>query len=222
MAAHIWRSELLHNGASLSEVTARESQLWGIQARVIPATDTWVETWIETVAHAALHYEEYFIRYRCEPRVSRIRYMGIEDSRPAPGVLDAIASSSTILIAPSNSVASILPIISVPGIREALVSNREKIWAISPVIEALELPVGERIRAHSRERLLAVFGLPHSPVAVGQLYKDFCSHFVLDERDFACKWQLEEQGYDVHLLETDALSLARRKNSSPELLHLSP
>ena len=221
MATHIWRSELLHNGASLSEVTARESQLWGIQARVIPATDTWVETWIETVAHAALHYEEYFIRYRCEPRVSRIRYVGIEDSRPAPGVLEAIASSSTILIAPSNPVASVLPIISVPGIREALVSNREKIWAISPVIEALELPVGERIRARSRERLLAAFGLPHSPVSVGQLYKDFCSHFVLDERDFVCKSQFEEMGYDVHLLKTDALSLERQKDFTRELLQLT-
>jgi len=221
IATHIWRSELLHNGASLSEVTARESQLWGIQARVIPATDTWVETWIETVAHAALHYEEYFIRYRCEPRVSRIRYVGIEDSRPAPGVLEAIASSSTILIAPSNPVASVLPIISVPGIREALVSNREKIWAISPVIEALELPVGERIRAHSRERLMAAFGLPHSSVSVGQLYKDFCSHFVLDERDFVCKSQFEEMGYDVHLLRTDALSLERQKDFARELLQLT-
>ena len=221
MATHIWRSELLHNGASLSEVTARESQRWGIQARIIPATDTWVETWIETVAHAALHYEEYFIRYRCEPYVSRIRYVGIEDSRPAPGVLEAIASSSTILIAPSNPVASVLPIISVPGIREALVSNREKIWAISPVIEALELPVGERIRARSRERLLAAFGLPHSPVSVGQLYKDFCSHFVLDERDFVCKSQFEEMGYDVHLLRTDALSLERQIDFARELLQIT-
>ena len=221
MATHVWRSELLRNGGSLSEVTKREARLCGIQSLVIPATDTWVETWIETVAHAALHYEEYFIRYRCEPRVSRIRYVGIEDSRPAPGVLEAITSSSTILIAPSNPVASVLPIISVPGIREALVSNREKIWAISPVIEALELPAGERIRARSRERLLAAFGLPHSPVSVGQLYKDFCSHFVLDERDFVCKSQLEEMGYDVHLLKTDVLSLERQKDFARELLQLT-
>jgi LPPG:FO 2-phospho-L-lactate transferase len=221
MATHIWRTELLHNGASLSEVTARESQLWGIQARVLPATDSWVETWIETAAHASLHYEEYFVRYRCVPRVSRVRYVGIESSQPAPGVLEAIASSRTIFLAPSNPIASILSIISVPGIREALVSNRKKIWAISPVIEALELPAGERIRARSRERLLAAFGLPHSPVSVGQLYKDFCSHFVLDERNFACKSQLEELGYDVYLLKTDALSFERQKELARELLQLT-
>ena len=221
MATHIWRSELLHNGASLSEVTALESQLWGIQARVMPASDTWVETWIETLPYTALHYEEYFIRYHSEPCVGKVRYAGIEDSRPSPGVLETIASASTILIAPSNPVASVLPIISVPGIRQALVSNREKVWTISPVIEALELPVGERIRARSRERLLAALGLSHSPVSVGQLYKDFCSHFVLDERDFVCKLQLEEMGYDVHLLKTDALSLERQKDFARELLQIT-
>ncbi len=221
MATHIWRSELLHKGASLSEVTARESQLRGVQARVLPATDIWIETWIESVTHVALHYEEYFVRYRCIPRVSKIRYAGIEDSQPAPGVLEAIATSKSILIAPSNPVASILPIISVPGIRKALVSNKRKVWAISPVIENLELPAGERIRARSRERLLAACGLPHSPVSVGQLYKDFCSHFVLDERDFACKSQLEELGYDVHLLKTDALSFERQKDFARELLQLT-
>ncbi len=221
LATHLWRSELLHNGASLSEVTARESQLWGIQARVLPASDTWVETWIETLPHAALHYEEYFIRYRCEPRISKVRYADIEDSRPSPGVLETIASASAILIAPSNPVASVLPIVSVPGIREALVSNREKVWAISPVIEALELPADEKIRARSRERLLAALGLPHNPVSVGQLYQDFCSHFVLDERDFVYKPQLEEMRYDVSLLRTDTLSLERQQDFARELLQLT-
>ena len=221
MATHVWRSELLRNGGSLSEVTRRQARLCGIQSLVIPATDTWVETWIETVAQATLHYEEYFIRYRCEPHVSRVSYVGIEDSRPAPGVLETIASSSTILIASSNPLASILPIISVPGVREALVRRREKVWAISPVIEALELPAGERVRARSRERLLAAFRLPHSPVSVGQLYKDFCSHFVLDERDITCATQLDGLGYEVHLLKTDALSLARQVDFARELLQLT-
>jgi LPPG:FO 2-phospho-L-lactate transferase len=221
MATHTWRSELLRNGMRLSEVTTREAQLFGIQSRVIPATDTWVETRIETVAQATLHYEEYFIRCRCEPHVSRVCYVDIEDSRPAPGVLEAIASSSAVLIAPSNPVASVLPIISVPGIRQALVRSREKVWAISPVIEALELPAGERVRARSRERLLAALGLPHNPVSVGQLYRDFCAHFVLDERDRTYTSQLAEMGYEVHLLRTDALGLARQVEFARELLQLT-
>jgi LPPG:FO 2-phospho-L-lactate transferase len=220
LATHIWRSELLRNGCSLSEITALEARLCNVQSRVIPATDTWVETRIETAPHASLHYEEYFIRWGCEPHVSRVCYEGIEDARPAPGVLEAIASSSTVIIAPSNPVASVLPIVSVPGVREALVKNREKVWAVSPVIEGLALPAGERMRAHSRERLLASLGLPHSPVSVGRLYRDFCSHFVLDERDFAYTSHLEEMGYDVHLLKTDALTLERQVEFACDLLQL--
>src|SRR6266404_7514474 len=221
LATHVWRSELLRNGLSLSEVTTREAHLCGVRSRIIPATDSWVKTQIETVSHSRLHYEEYFIRLKCEPHVSQVCYEGIEDARPACGVLEAIASSSTIIIAPSNPVASILPIISVPGVREALVRNREKVWAISPVIEGLALPAGERMRARSRERLLASLGLPHSPISVGQLYRDFCTHFVLDERDFEYAPQLEEMGYDVCLLKTDALTFERQGELARDLLQLT-
>ncbi len=221
MATHIWRSELLRNKWSLSEITALEANLCDVQSRVIPVTNTWVETHIETVYHATLHYEEYFIRCSSEPHVSQVRYEGIEDAKPTPGVLEAIASSNTVIIAPSNPVASVLPIVSVPGVREALIRNREKVWAVSPVIEGLALPVGEKVRARSRERLLASLGLPHSPVSVAKLYRDFCSHFVLDERDFAYTSQLEEIGYDVHLLKTDMLTLERQVEFARDLLQLT-
>jgi len=221
MATHVWRSELLRNEWSLSEVTTRQAHLSGVQSRIIPATDSWVETQIETVSQATLHYEEYFIRWRCEPHVSQVRYEGIEDVRPASGVLEAIASSSTIIIAPSNPVASVLPIVSVPGVREVLIRNKEKVWAVSPIIDGLALPAGERMRARSRERLLASLGLPHSPLSVGQLYRDFCTHFVLDERDFRYAPQLEEMGYDVYLLKTDALTFERQVELAHDLLQLT-
>jgi LPPG:FO 2-phospho-L-lactate transferase len=224
LATHIWRSELLRAGWSLTEITAQEALLCGVESRIIPATDGWVETRVETVdlspASSTFHYEEYFIRLRCEPQVHRIQYAGIEHAEPAPGVLEAIASASKVLLAPSNPLASILPIVSIPGVREALVKNREKVWAISPIIEALELPAGERGRARSRQRLLAALGLPPTPASVGLLYREFCTHFVLDERDFRYAAQLEGMGYEVHLLKTDALSLERQVDLAYELLHL--
>jgi LPPG:FO 2-phospho-L-lactate transferase len=221
LATHVWRSQLLRNDWSLSEVTTREAYLCSVQSRILPATDSWVETQIETASHSRLHYEEYFIRLKSEPSVSQVCYKGIEDARPAPGVLEAIESSSTIIIAPSNPLASILPIVSVPGVREALIKSKEKVWAISPVIEGLALPTGERLRARSRERLLSSLGLPHNPLSVGKLYHDFCSHFVLDERDFVYTPQLAEMGYNVHLLETDALTLERQVELARDLLQLT-
>jgi len=221
LATHVWRSELLRNGLSLSEITSKEAQLCSVQSCFIPVTDSWVETQIETVSHQKLHYEEFFIRLKCEPSVNQVLYEGIEDAKPVPEVLESIASSDTIIIAPSNPIASILPIVSVPGIREALVRNREKVWAVSPVIEGLALPAGERMRARSRERLMASLGLPHNPLSVGKLYQDFCTHFVLDEKDFGYVPQLEEMGYDVHLLKTDALSLERQVELASDLLQLT-
>jgi LPPG:FO 2-phospho-L-lactate transferase len=221
LATHVWRSELLRNGLSLSEITSKEAHLCNVQSCFIPVTDSWVETQIETVSHQKLHYEEFFIRLKCEPSVNQVLYEGIEDAKPVPEVLESIASSGTIIIAPSNPIASILPIVSVPGIREALVRNREKVWAVSPVIEGLALPAGERMRARSRERLMASLGLPHNPLSVGKLYQDFCTHFVLDEKDFGYVPQLEEMGYDVHLLKTDALSLERQVELASDLLQLT-
>ena len=77
------------------------------------------------------------------------------------------------------------------------------------------------MRARSRERLLASLGLPHNPISVGQLYRDFCTHFVLDERDFEYTPQLEEMGYDVYLLKTDALTLERQGELARDLLQLT-
>jgi LPPG:FO 2-phospho-L-lactate transferase len=223
LATHVWRSDLLRRGQELSGITALQALLCGVQSRVIPATDAWVETHIETASSppTCLHYEEYFIRLRCEPPVYQVRYAGIEAAGPAPGVLEAIAEASSIFIAPSNPVASILPIVAVPGVCEALAQHREKVWAISPLIEGLELPAGERMRARSRERLLASQNLPHNPVAVGQLYSNFCAHFVLDERDYTFASLLEEMGYDVHLLRTDALDLERQVELAGDLLRLT-
>jgi LPPG:FO 2-phospho-L-lactate transferase len=221
LATHVWRSALLREGWSLSKITTKETHLYSVQSRIIPASDFWVETRIETESHTSLHYEEYFIRLKCDPLVSQVRYEGIEDARPAPGVLEAIAVSGIIIIAPSNPVASILPIVSIPGVQEALARNKEKVWAVSPIIEGLALPAGERMRAHSRERLLASLGYSHSPPSVGKLYRDFCSHFVLDERDFRYASQLEEMGYDVHLLKTDALTFERQVELASNLLQLT-
>ncbi len=221
LATHVWRSELLRTGLSLSEITSKEANLCSIQSRIIPVTDSWVETQIETESHQKQHYEEFFIRLKCEPSVNQVLYEGIEDAKPVPEVLESFASSDTIIIAPSNPIASILPIVSVPGIREALVRNREKVWTVSPVIEGLALPASERMRAHSRKRLMASLGLPHNPLSVGKLYQDFCTHFVLDERDFRYVPQLGEMGYDVHLLKTDALSLERQVELARDLLQLT-
>jgi hypothetical protein len=102
-----------------------------------------------------------------------------------------------------------------------LARKREDVWAVSPIIAGLPLPPGEQLRARSREQLLSALGLAHTPVAAGQLYRDVCAHFVLDERDAVYTRQLEEMEYDVHLLRTDALTFERQVDIARNLIQLT-
>lgn len=225
MATHVWRTDLLRAGHCLSAVSEQEALLLGVRSRVLPATDAWVETHIalaDPPGPSDLHYEDFFVRLRCEPPVRHVRYEGIKTAEPAPGVLAAIDAAEAILIAPSNPLASVLPVVSVPGIREALTRKRTQVWAVSPIIAGLPLVAGEERRARSRRHLLASVGLPDSPAAIGSLYHEFCSNIVLDKRDETYADELSAMGCAVHLLATDALTDARQVALAQELAQLIP
>jgi LPPG:FO 2-phospho-L-lactate transferase len=218
LATHMLRTAGLKEGASLSEVTRELALIHGLKSRLIPSTDVWVETHILTHEREDLHYEEFFIKYACEPSVQRVVYRSIQNASPAPGVLEAIAQSSAVVLAPSNPLASILPIVNVPGIKEALAKNRHKVWAISPMIENAPLPKSELRRQRSREGLLKSLGLAHTPLSVAGLYREFASRFVLDTRDLAYQEPIEALGYEVLSLPTDALTPERQNALAESLL----
>ena len=119
LAMHLLRSRLLAEGKTLSEATAVISEKLGVKARVLPMSDSRVETRVDTPA-GELSFEEYFVQRWYQDPVNSVRFAGASDAEPAPGVIDAIVSADAVLIAPSNPITSIGPILAVPGIREAL------------------------------------------------------------------------------------------------------
>ncbi len=119
LAVHLLRTKLLKEGKTLSEVAAAISTKMGVQARILPMSDTRVETRVDTPI-GELSFEEYFVQRWYQDPVNSIRFAGIETAQPAPGVVDAIMSAAAVLIAPSNPVTSIGPILAVPGIVDAL------------------------------------------------------------------------------------------------------
>src|SRR5947209_17934172 len=133
MAVHILRSKLLAEGKTLSEVTAEICDKLGVKARILPMSNSRVETRVGT-PNGELSFEEYFVQRWYQDPVNSVRFAGASDAEPAPGVIDAITSADAVLIAPSNPVTSIGPILAVPGIREALQRARGKIAAISPIV----------------------------------------------------------------------------------------
>jgi LPPG:FO 2-phospho-L-lactate transferase len=138
-------------------------------------SDDPVRTHIVTTDKRTLEFQEYFVKERCKPEVASIRFDGIEKAKPAPAVLDAIGDADVVVLCPSNPIVSIGPIVSLPGVRDAL-RTHPRVVAVSPLIK------GTPVKGPA-DRLLAATGARVTASGVAELYADFCTAFVIDERD---------------------------------------
>jgi len=177
LATHLFRTQRLRDGATLTEVTAEITRAWGLDLTLLPMTDQRVRTRVVT-PDGDLRMQEWFVRERTEPPVLRVEFDGIESARPAPGVLDAIASADTIVICPSNPIISIGPILAIPGMRDALRARRDRVVGVSPII------AGKPLKGPA-DRLMGPLGVEISCVGVAQAYADVCSTLVIDAHDAA-------------------------------------
>jgi LPPG:FO 2-phospho-L-lactate transferase len=194
LAVHILRAKLMAEGKTLSEVTAEIADKLGVKARILPMSNSRVETRVGT-PFGELSFEEYFVQRWYQDPVESIRFAGAADAEPAPGVLDAIMNADLVLVAPSNPVTSIGPILAVPGVRQALHKSKGKIVAVSPIVagEAVAGPAGI---------LMASQGLPVSVSGVAQAYHDFLDMLVVDVRDADAVDELTKSGLRVHVTKT--------------------
>jgi LPPG:FO 2-phospho-L-lactate transferase len=194
LAVHILRSKLLAEGKTLSEVTSEICDKLGVAAKILPMSNSRVETRVGTPL-GELSFEEYFVQRWYQDPVESVRFAGAADAEPSPGVLEAIANADMVLVAPSNPVTSIGPILAVPGIREALHKSKGKIAAVSPIVagEAVAGPAGI---------LMSSQGLPVSVAGVAQAYHDFLDMLVIDVRDAQAADDLTKTGLRVHVTKT--------------------
>ena len=194
LATHLTRAQLLASGRTLSEATAEIAAALEVQSRILPMSDARVETRF-TTPEGELSFQEYFVRERYRPEVRGVRFVGAEQASPAPGVLEAIKSAEAVVLAPSNPITSIGPILAVPGIREALKKPAAPVAAISPIVggAAVSGPAGA---------LMASQGLPVSIAGVAQAYADFLDLLIVDERDAKAAEELRLSGLQVHCEQT--------------------
>jgi len=190
LATHLLRTRLLAEGQTLSQATAHIGAKFGVRSRILPMTDRRVETRVDTPA-GDLSFEEYFVQRRYQDPVNRVRFLGASESAPAPGVLEAIASAQAVVIAPSNPVTSIGPILAVPGVREALRASPAQVVAVSPIIgcAAVSGPAAELMRSQ---------GLESSITGVAEAYSDFLDVLLADDRDSALARSLSSRRLQVH------------------------
>ncbi|RKN28004.1 2-phospho-L-lactate transferase [Micromonospora musae] len=176
IATHLVRTTMLGGGYPLSAVTEALATRWQPGVRLLPATDDRLETHAVVDldgAQRAIHFQEWWVRHRAEVPTHRFVFVGAESAMPAPGVLDAIGSADIVLVAPSNPVVSIAPILAVPGLREAVTDGPAPVVGVSPIIG------GAPVRGMA-DRCLAVLGVECSAAGVGGLYGSRTAGGLLD------------------------------------------
>ena len=172
---HLVRTQALRAGRPLSEVTAQLARALGVETAILPATDDVLRTWIDTEA-GTFSLEEWFVARGHRDEVDAVRFEGAEEARPAPGVLEAIASAELLLLAPSNPFVSIAPILAVAEIRAALERRRVPAVAVSPLI-------GGRAVKGPADRMLARLAGGTSPAHVAGCYRGVVDTLVIDAAD---------------------------------------
>ncbi len=176
LATHLVRSRMLRAGSPLSAVTDRLCDRWRPGVRLLPMTDDRCETHVvvdDGSDRRAMHFQEWWVRHRAALPARAFVPVGGDDAEPGPGVLDAIADADSVLLAPSNPVVSIGPILAVPGIRGALRATRARVVGLSPII-------GGRALRGMAEACLAAIGVPSEAGAVGRHYGGRAGDGILD------------------------------------------
>ncbi|MFL5265697.1 MAG: 2-phospho-L-lactate transferase [Stellaceae bacterium] len=177
LATHVERTRRLAAGESLSHITDDFRRRLGIAARLLPMTDGRVRTRLRSAA-GWLDFQDYFVRLQAAPVIREIAYAGATEARTNPEFLAALAADDLdlVVICPSNPFLSIDPILSLPGVREALRSSRAPVVAVSPIIggKAVKGPTG---------KLMTELGLPVTPAAVARHYAGLLDMYIVDAAD---------------------------------------
>jgi LPPG:FO 2-phospho-L-lactate transferase len=175
LAACLYRREFLDEGGRPTDAQAQICRGLGIEAQVLPMSDSPVRTKVLTAA-GWRGLQEYLILDRGEPEVQGIELEGVESAAPSPEVLDALRKADAIVIGPSNPVISIGPILAVPGMREAIAASPAPVVAVSPYV------AGAVVKGPT-DRFMQAVGRPSTAAGVASLYAGLIDAMVVDEGD---------------------------------------
>jgi LPPG:FO 2-phospho-L-lactate transferase len=189
LATHLYRSQRLAEGATLSQVTAELAERRRIGVHLIPMSDEPVRTrlTLQGEGQHEVSLQHYFVRLRHQAAVRAIRFDGADAARPAPGVIEAIEQADVVIACPSNPLISIGPILAVPGIAGALAARRDDVVAVSPIV------AGAALKGPA-DRLLTELGHDSSVVGVARLYAPWVGTVVIDDADAHLADAVEAEG----------------------------
>ena len=187
LGTHLYRTGNLASGVGLAEITAAITAGWGLEPMLLPMTEDRVATMVTLAGGDEVGFQEYFVRLRHDVPVSSVRFDGAGASSPGPGVLDAITGADVVVVAPSNPIVSIGPLLAVPGIADAVRARRDHTVAVSPII------AGAALKGPA-DRLMRELGHEASVVGVARIYHDIASCLIIDSADADLAGAVEAEG----------------------------
>ena len=186
LATHLYRTQRLSEGATLTQVTAEITASWGLELDLLPMSDDPVRT-VLTVEGEEIAFQDYFVARRHDVVVSAVRFVGADRARPGPAVLSTLATAEVVVVCPSNPIVSIGPLLAVPGLRDALIERRGDTVAVSPIV------AGAALKGPA-DRLLAELGHEPTVAGVARLYAPLAAALVIDPADAELADAVEEAG----------------------------
>ena len=230
LGTHLHRTGRLAEGAGLAAVTAEIAAAWGLELTLLPMTEDRVATMVTLArcdeareesseqtseqASREVGFQEYFVRLGHSVAVESVRFDGAQESLPGPGVLDALADADVVVIAPSNPIVSIGPLLAVPGIAEALRSRRADTVAVSPIV------AGAALKGPA-DRLMRELGHEASVVGVARIYRDLAATLVVDTADAGLADAVEAEGMACVVTDTIMSSAEVAADLSRRILEVS-
>ncbi|HVF32912.1 MAG TPA: 2-phospho-L-lactate transferase [Acidimicrobiales bacterium] len=190
LATHLYRTQRRADGATLTEVTAEIVDAWSLGGlRLLPMSDDPVRTRVTVAGDPPeeIGFQEYFVARRHAVAVSAVRFDGVDAAAPGPDVLRSLEEADRIVIAPSNPIVSIGPILGITGVARVLRSRRDEVVAVSPII------AGAALKGPA-DRLLTELGHESSVVGVARIYADVCGTLVIDTADADLAGAVEAEG----------------------------
>jgi LPPG:FO 2-phospho-L-lactate transferase len=209
LALHAERTRRLEQGEPLSTITDDFCRSMGVEVNVLPMTDDSVRT-IVLLDDGEMEFQRYFVQHRAEPVVRGFRFEGARKARPAPGVLEALQEADVVIFCPSNPWVSLDPILSIPGIKDAL--RAKPIVGVSPIISGKALKGPAAV-------MFEHLGIQPSAAAVADHYQNLLTYFVIDRLDEGLADQIKAKGIEVMVTNTLMLNRHDRRRLASEIIN---
>jgi len=195
-ATHIFRTEMMSRGKSLTETTQAIARRLGVRSwKVFPATDQHIETHVVTVERGEMHLQDFWVKEKGMLTPKDVRYVGARGARPTAEVAASLESADRVIISPANPLTSVMPTLSIPGLRALLAKSKARKVAVSPML-------GEGAFSGPAARLMTAKGLRPSSEGVARLYKGVVDALIVDESDRAQAIAIEKEGVSCHFTST--------------------